>query len=81
MNVKYIHLGSAAIFFLSYTGLIFWWGVFNIKYNLKIATISIITSILIILSSLSTINFGYGPFEITFIGLIIYWNLKISLQK
>jgi len=78
MNIKYIHLGFATIFFLSYTGFIFWWGVLNIKYNLKTAIISIITAILIFLSSLSTIKFGYGMFELTFIGLIIYWNLKIS---
>ena len=77
MNVRYIHLGFAAIFFLSYTAFIFWWGVLNIKYNLKIAIISIITSIIIILTSFTTIIFGYGLFELTFILLICYWNLKI----
>lgn len=77
MDIKYIHLGFAAIFFLSYTGFIFWWGVFNIKYNMKIAIISIITSMLIIISSFSTLQFGYGIFELSFIILICYWNLKV----
>jgi hypothetical protein len=56
-------------------------GVLNIKTNLKNATLSIIIALLILLSSIITINytsFGYGISEIIFIVLIIYWNVKVS---
>ena len=81
MSIKYAHLGFAGIFFLAYTGFIFWWGFLNIKTNLKEATLSIAIALLILISSIITINFtsfGYGISEIIFIILIIYWNSKVS---
>ena len=79
METKLLHLGFATIFFLSYTGFIFWWGFLNIKYDLRKAIASMIISILIILSAITSIkylDFGYGVFEVIFITLIIIWNIK-----
>jgi hypothetical protein len=78
MEIRLFHLGLATIFFLSYTGFIFWWGYLNIKYNLKIAIFSIISSIFIMSSSFITaFGYGYGMFEIIFITSIILWNIFI----
>ena len=82
MNIKYPHLIFATIFFFFYTAFIFWWGVFNIKYNLKIALFSIIISLLILSSTISIkMGYGYGIFEIIFILSIIIWNISISFYK
>jgi hypothetical membrane protein len=81
MDSRVPHLSFAAIFFLSYTGYIFWWGFCNIKYDLKKAIISILISSLIMLSSIISIkymNFGYGVFELIFITLIVTWNIKVK---
>lgn len=81
MSIKYVHLGFAGVFFLAYTGFIFWWGFLNIKTNLKHAILSIVIALLILLSSFITIGymaFGYGLSEVIFIILIIYWNMKVS---
>ncbi len=81
MSIKYIHLGFAGVFFLAYTGFIFWWGFLNIKHNLKDAILSISISILILLSFFIIVkymSFGYGISEVIFIILITYWNHKIS---
>jgi hypothetical protein len=81
MSIKYVHLGFAGVFFLAYTGFIFWWGFLNIKHNLKDAILSISISILILLSFFIIVkymSFGYGISEVIFIILITYWNHKIS---
>lgn len=81
MDSRVMHLSFAAIFFLSYTGYIFWWGFCNIKYDLKKAIISISISSLIMLSSIISIrymHFGYGVFELIFITLIVMWNIKVK---
>lgn len=79
MDIRYPHLIFAIIFFLFYTAFIFWWGVFNIKYNLKIAAFSIITSLLILVSTWTIkMGYGYGVFEIVFIISIIVWNIRVS---
>jgi len=57
------HLIFAISFFVSYTTFIFWWGAFNIKYNLKNAIFSM--------------GMGYGVFEVFFIVAVIIWNIKI----
>lgn len=78
MDIRLFHLGFATIFFLSYTSFIFWWGFLNIKYNLKIAALSIISSLFIIFSSfITTLGYGYGIFEVIFITSIIFWNICI----
>ncbi len=79
MNFRYPHLIFATIFFLFYTAFIFWFGVYNIRYNLKVALFSIITSLLILSSTLSIkMGYGYGIFEIIFITSIIIWNIRMS---
>jgi hypothetical protein len=81
MSIKYVHLGFAGIFFLAYTGFIFWWGFLNIKHNLRDAILSISISLLILLSFFIIVEymtFGYGVSEVIFIILITYWNHKIS---
>jgi hypothetical protein len=80
MNYKIIHLTFASVFFLSYTGFMFWWGVSKIKYDLKNSIISIVLSLIVILSTFTFISFnlGYGVFEVIFMVCIILWNI---LQK
>jgi len=78
MDIRLFHLGFATIFFLTYTGFIFWWGFVNIKYNLKNTIISISSALFIILSSfITTFGYGYGIFELFFISSIIFWNISI----
>lgn len=78
MNFVYTHLLFAVIFFLFYTAFIFWWGVFNIKYDLKKAFFSIFISLLILISTYTIqMGYGYGVFEAIFILSIIIWNIKV----
>ena len=81
MDIRELHLSFAAIFFLSYTAFIFWYGFLHIKYELKNAIFSMVTSILIIISSFSTLFMGYGPFEIFFIFSIIFFNIKMNKKN
>lgn len=81
MDSRVPHLSFAAIFFLTYTGYIFWWGFLNIKYDLKKAIISIAISSIIMISSIVSIkymHFGYGVFELIFITSIVTWNIKVK---
>lgn len=74
MDIRYFHLSFAAIFFLSYTAFMFWYGFLHIKYNLRRSIFSMLISILVIISSFSTLFIGYGPFEIFFISSIILFH-------
>jgi hypothetical protein len=78
MSVLYYHNLFAIIFFLSYTGFIFWYGFNRIKTDIRRAIVSIGVSIFIVTSSVISIglmHFGYGIFELFFITSIIFWNV------
>ena len=81
MNTRFLHNSFALIFFLSYTGYIFWYGYNLIHTNTKSAIMSISISIFIILSSFISIvglELGYGIFELIFISSIIFWNKTVK---
>ena len=74
MDIRYLHLTLAGLFFMLYIGYIFWYGI--ILRNIKMTIISMILVSLCILALFPTfmLPISYGSFEVIFVSSIIIWN-------
>lgn len=81
MNIHFYHTLFAILFFLFYTGFIFWYGFNQIKKSIKCAVKSIVLALFIgvfAYVSLILLKLGYGVFEIVFIIALIYWDKLVN---
>lgn len=74
MDIKYIHITLAGLFFMLYVGYIFWYGV--MLKNRRITILSMILVSLCVLAIFPTfmLPISYGSFEVVFVSSLIIWN-------
>lgn len=74
MDIKFIHLTLAGIFFLLYVGFIFWYGVFIKNKFITLTSIILVSLCVIGVIPSFLLEISYGTFEVIFISAIITWN-------
>lgn len=74
MDIRYLHLTLAGLFFMLYIGYIFWYGI--MLRDRKITLISLLLVSLCVMALFPTLMLpiSYGSFEVVFISSIIIWS-------
>lgn len=77
MDIKYIHLTLAGLFFLLYIGYIFWYGIFVRIKKITMLSMLLVSICVFALFPTFMLPISYGSFEVVFILSLIIWNYSM----
>ncbi len=74
MDIKYIHLTLAGLFFMLYVGYIFWYGIMLKDRKVTILSMVLVSLCVLALFPTFMLPISYGSFEVVFVSSLLIWN-------